>query len=85
MSKNLLNGRSNELLYLGFFSKNLFAKNKFEPQPGSANVYGHGMYTFYELREGDWQYGTWLYKLEVDLTNYICFDQEACRQIYGKI
>ena len=63
---------------------NLLKAGKIGPQEGSVNAFGYGLYTFYNYDDAN-QYGNYLYKLEVDLKGYICFTEDACKQIYGKL
>jgi len=59
----------------------------FKPGSGSGSMYGKGLYTVYDLdytATETGQYGTYIYKLKVNLHGCISFDPDITVKIYGK-
>lgn len=63
----------------------LLQQGKIGSKKGSVNAFGYGLYTFYDNVNTANHYGEYLYKLEVDLKGFICFQEEACNEVYGKL
>jgi hypothetical protein len=62
----------------------LLQQGKIGPTEGSVNAFGYGLYTFYNYDNVN-HYGEYLYKLEVDLKGFICFTEDSCKEVYGKL
>lgn len=62
----------------------LLQQGEIGPTEGSVNAFGYGLYTFYNYDNVN-HYGEYLYKLEVNLKGYICFTEDSCKEVYGKI
>jgi hypothetical protein len=64
-----------------------YASTGWKPGKGAGSMYGHGLYsvwmkTDHKTFKGD--YGSWIYKLKVNLHGFIIFDDAVCKKVYGK-
>lgn len=66
----------------------LIFEDKFDPGKVSGAMYGKGLYTVYssspETQTMKGFYGNWIYKLKVNLREFICFDPPVAQKVYGK-
>jgi len=61
-------------------------ENKFEPGHGSGGLYGSGLYCVYNLdgtKTNMGRYGSYIYKLKVNLHGFICFNSNIAKLVYG--
>ena len=65
----------------------LIVNNKLEPGRGSGFLYGKGVYTTYNLpgtATAGGTYGSFVYKLKVNLYGFISFNPDITKKIYGE-
>ena len=67
----------------------ILANNDFKPGNAAGAMYGRGLYTVYDIDpnlptfSGD--YGVYLYKLKINIDNFIIFDSDVCKKVYGEV
>jgi len=65
----------------------MFSSGQFSPGAGAGAMYGKGLYTVYELENSPTSkgnYGDFVYKLKVNLNEFISFDNDVTKKIYKK-
>lgn len=65
----------------------MMINDEFNPGDGSGDMYGKGLYSVYELdgtQTAQGAYGSYIYKLKINLHGCISFDADVTRKIYGK-
>lgn len=66
----------------------ILLKNEFMAGGEQGAMYGGGLYTVYDedknTRTFRGDYGDYVYKLKVNLSGFIIFDQGVCKKVYGK-
>jgi hypothetical protein len=59
--------------------------DEFTPGTGAGDLYGKGLYTVYDLSKsqtGNGRYGKFIYKIKVNLNDFLSFDPEITKLIY---